>query len=351
MLRYLENIFKITRRERTLKPLVAVYYVTTQCNLNCAYCEDFGARRNSQAEPFPSLQEVRKILSVIRSGVPRLWLTGGEPFIAPHLPDILRVASKECKFREITLISNGTLLSQNLDHLRYLDRLVISLDSLDSSSLEQINLSPPPVGDVLAGIEMASTLQKSLSFKLIINTVLTPETLSDFDQLLDFCSKHKLLLSISPQSFNNWPLYELLVSDEYRDLINYIISLKKRGAPIIGSVAYLKTMVDLQPYACYPTLTPRILPDGWLLYPCRPMEKDDGEQGGRAVNLLETSSWQSAWNIAQVTYGEAPAACGSCFQQCYAEPSLMQSRPLTFLWEWLRYTSSRKINLSTYAPG
>ncbi len=348
---YLENILKINRRERTLKPLVAVYYVTTQCNLNCAYCEDFGARRNTRTEPIPSLQEVTKILSVIRSGVPRLWLTGGEPFIAPHLPDILRIASEEHKFREITLISNGTMLSQNLGNLKYLDRLVISLDSVNSGSLDQINLSPLPVGDIIAGIEMASRLQKSLNFKLIINAVLTPETLSDFDHLLDFCLKHKIFLSVSPQSFNNWPLYELLVSNEYRDLVKYLILLKKRGAPIIGSVAYLKTMLDLQPYACYPTLTPRILPDGWLLYPCRPMEKDEGEQGGRAVNLLETSSWQTAWNIAQVTYGAAPAACGSCFQQCYAEPSLMQSKPLSYLWEWLRYTPSRKINLSTYAPG
>jgi hypothetical protein len=81
------------------------------------------------------------------------------------------------------------------------------------------------------------------------------------------------------------------------------------------------------------------------------MEKDNGEQGGRAVNLQEVSSWQAAWNIAQVTYGAAPAACGSCFQQCYAEPSLMQSKPLAFLWERLRYAPSRKINLSTHAPG
>jgi len=351
MFPYLQNLLKLTRRERTLNPLVAVYYVTTQCNLNCAYCEDFGARRNPQAEPFPSPEAVRKILSVIRSGVPRLWLTGGEPLLAPHLSDLLRIAREELKFREITLISNGTLLSQNLDVFNFLDRLVISLDSVESGVLDRINLTPLPVQEVIAGIEQAAALQKSHGFKLIVNAVLTPETLSSFDNLLTFCTQNKILLSVSPQSFNNWPRYELLISDEYRALIKHIIALKKRGAPILGSSAYLKTMLDLQPYACYPTLTPRILPDGWLLYPCRPMEKDNGEQGGRAVNLQEVSSWQAAWNIAQVTYGAAPAACGSCYQQCYAEPSLMQSKPLVFLWERLRYAPSRKINLSTHAPG
>ena len=348
---YLKNLLKLLRRERTLNPLVAVYYITTQCNLNCAYCEDFGARRNLQAEPAPSLDAVGKILSVIRGGVARLWLTGGEPFLAPHLPEILRIARRDLRFREISMISNGTLLSQNLETLRYLDRLVVSLDSVDIGSLDQINLTPLPLVDVLSSIEGAAALQNSYHFQLIVNAVLTPETLSDFDDLLAFCTKNKILLSVSPQSFNNWPRYELLISDEYRDLLENIIDLKKRGAPILGSTAYLKTMLDLQPYACYPTLTPRILPGGWLLYPCRPMEKDEGEQGGRAVNLLEVSSWQSAWNIAQVTYGEAPAACGSCFQQCYAEPSLMQVKPLSFAWERLRYTASRKINLSTHAPG
>jgi len=351
MFPYFQNLLKLARRERTLNPLIAVYYVTTQCNLNCAYCEDFGARRNPLAEPFPSLEEVRKILNVIRSGVPRLWLTGGEPFLAPHLPELMRIAKEELRFREITLISNGTLLSQHLEELKYLDHLVISLDAVDESSLNQINLTPLPVREVLTGIERAAELQKSAKFRLIVNAVLTPDTLSGFDDLLAFCTQKQILLSVSPQSFNNWPRYELLISDEYRSLIKRIIQLKKRGAPILGSTAYLKTILDLQPYACYPTLTPRILPDGWLLYPCRPMEKDEGEQGGRAVNLQEVSSWQAAWNIAQVTYGAAPAACGSCFQQCYAEPSLMQSKPLSFLWERVRYDPSRKINLSTHAPG
>ena len=117
---------------------------TTHCNLNCAYCEDFGARRNPQAEPVPALDDVRKILSVIRSGIPRLWLTGGEPLMAPHLLDLLRFARQDLKFQEITLISNGTLLEQHLDILPFLDRLVISLDSVDPDSLDQINLTSAP---------------------------------------------------------------------------------------------------------------------------------------------------------------------------------------------------------------
>ena len=101
------------------------------------------------------------------------------------------------------------------------------------------------------------------------------------------------------------------------------------------------------PYECYPTIIPRITPDGWLIYPCLPMEKDGGEQGGRAVNLREVSHWDEAWAAAQRRYGEAPSSCASCFQQCYAESSLMGARPLMWMWERIR----TGIDLGTYAPG
>jgi hypothetical protein len=110
-------------------------------------------------------------------------------------------------------------------------------------------------------------------------------------------------------------------------------------------------MRDISPYDCYPTLTPRILPNGDLIYPCRPFEKADNGQGGRPVNLLNVRTWAEAWHTAYSIYGQPPRSCSSCFQQCYTEPSLMQARPLWLAWEWLRYPAVRRWNLSTYAPG
>ena len=43
---YLQNLARLSRGDFTLAPRLAVYYVTLQCNLNCAYCEDFGSQRN-----------------------------------------------------------------------------------------------------------------------------------------------------------------------------------------------------------------------------------------------------------------------------------------------------------------
>jgi MoaA/NifB/PqqE/SkfB family radical SAM enzyme len=343
---YARNLLRLKRGLRTLDPRLAIYYVTTQCNLNCIYCENFGARRNGEAVT-ATLDDARKILTVIRKGVSYLWLTGGEPLLCPYILDLVTYAHQDLHFRELSLITNGTLLSGHLNLLSYLDRLIISLDSTDPSALASVSLPNGQAKAVIEAIKAAAPLQKTYGFKLILNAVITPETLFHMDALLDFCAAQDILLSFSPQAVDNWPRYELLVSPEYRAFIQRMLSRKKRGAPILGSTPYLKTLLEQKPYKCYPTLIPRITPDGWLIYPCLPMEKDGGQSGGRPINLRDVYDWDEAWAAAIRHYGEAPSSCTSCFQQCYAEPSLMQSHPLKWALECLR----TGIDLGTYAPG
>ncbi len=394
MFTYLQNLFRLRRGDFRFSPRLAVYYVTMQCNLNCAYCEDFGSRRNHQVTSALPLEDAKRILNVIRTGMDRLWLTGGEPLMYPQLLDLLAYARNDLKFREISLITNGTLLTDVVarsgasgatttaqrargkqaplgsgnfadeailqsgrllradehrprnDMLSLLDRLIISLDSIDPQALDRVSVPQTYTETVLANVREAASLQRSHNFKLILNAVITPETLSGMNELLAFCTENNVQISFSPQSVNNLPRYELVTSPEYRLFIAKLIKLKKQGVPILGSFSYFNILLDQTPYECYPTLIPRILPDGWLTYPCRPMEKAGGEQGGRVVNLLEVQTWQEAWKIATDRYGDVPTSCVSCFQQCYAEPSLMQAHPFEYLLERLRGN-----DVSAYAPG
>lgn len=340
---YLSNLAKLALGRRLLDPLVAVYYVTTQCNLNCAYCEDFGARRNAKAlTPLP-LPQAQELLRVIRSGVDSLWLTGGEPLLVPHLPALLEFARRELKFRHITLITNGTLLAGREEILPFVNRLLISLDALDPQIATRLNMPVGYLASLLPTIEKMAALQKSLGFRLILNAVITPDGLDGLEELLKFCVELDVGISFSPQAVNNWPRYELLSSPAYHHFLAKLLTLKREGAPILGSDTYLKTLLDNQPYRCYPTLAPRIFPNGDLAYPCRPMEKAGGEHGGRPVNLLTVPDWKTAWQRARAAYGDPPENCNSCFQQCYAEPSLMQAHFLEYLLEGN--------DLATFAPG
>jgi MoaA/NifB/PqqE/SkfB family radical SAM enzyme len=342
---YLLNLLQLTFGGRTLRPLMAIYYLTQHCNLNCAYCEDFGARRNPQLPGHLPLEQAKTLLQHIRGGVDSLWLTGGEPLLVPHLPELLTFARRELRYRSLSLITNGSLLPQRPEIYPLLNRLIISLDSLNPADLAALNLPAAYAASLPETIRHAAALQKEHGFRLLLNAVITPQNLQPqgYDQLLQFCAENNIRVSFSPQSFNNLPVYELTVSPAYHSLLQHLLRRKREGAPILGSPAYLQTMQTLQPYNCYPTLIPRILPNGDLEYPCRPIAQAGGEQGGHEINLLQYPSWQAAWDAAQKRYGEAPSACNSCFQQCYAEPSLMQAHPLQNL--------SQPGSLSTYAPG
>jgi MoaA/NifB/PqqE/SkfB family radical SAM enzyme len=349
---YGKNLLKLLRGNQLLEPVAATFYVTTRCNLNCTYCEDFGARRNAKQPPFLSLDDAQHILRVIRSGTDSVILTGGEPLLHPDIVALVTFAKTALNFKHITMLTNGLMLPNYEALLPQVDRLVISLDSIDPDYWSTIIDMPCQTAQtILDNIQRTATLQQQYDFRLVLNCVISPETLPGAPAILDFCQEHNLLVSFSPQAVDDWPRYELLVSEEYKAFVAQLIESKKNGGPILGSDAYLQSLYDFTSYACYPTLVPRIMADGALVYPCRPIERKGASNGGRPVNLLDVDSWAEAMETAVSQYGSPPQHCTSCFQQCFAEPSLMQSRPLAHAIEWLRYPASRQAKLYKHAPG
>lgn len=349
---YVTNLARLLRGDRLLRPLAAVYYVTTQCNLNCAYCEDFGQRRSEEAVPPLPLDDALRLLRVVRTGTDHLILTGGEPLLHPDASELVTRARRELGFRHLTLMTNGLLLPQHEALLPAVDRLVVSLDSTDPDLWSTlIGLPHEAARSIQDNVRHYAGQQRAFHYRMVVNCVLSPETLPGARQVLDLCQEQGLLVSFSPQAVNNWPRYELLVDDDYQAFLQELIDHKRRGAPILGSMAYLRTVARLQPYSCYPALVPRIMPGGDLVYPCWPIERVGDSHGGRPCNLLEVDSWREALARAVETYGQPPRVCSSCFQQCYAEPSLMQARPLSLLAEALRYRAVRRGGLASYAPG
>jgi MoaA/NifB/PqqE/SkfB family radical SAM enzyme len=347
---YWKNLIKLARNDNLLHPLLVIYLITTDCNLNCKYCEDFGARLNSP-EGKNSLDDVYHILEIIRSSTDHLVITGGEPLTFPHIDECIIFAKEELKFKHITLLSNGFLLSQHENILPLLDRLVISLDSMNPGKWHQVIKAPVKTAErIIENIKTYAAYQDELGFQMIINCVLTPDTLDEVIPMTAFCEKHHLFVSFSPQAVRNWPHYDLLISQEYKTTLDQIRAIKKEGGPILGSHAYYQTMANLSPYKCFPTLAPRVMPNGDLIYPCRPIEKEQDSHGG-STNLINSGTWDQAMTNLIEDYDQPPIACTSCFQQCYAEPSLMQSKPFAYSNELLRFAPSRKASLASYTPG
>lgn len=87
---------------------MVAFEITPHCNLTCRYCYNPWSRPN-QKPPFSpsyraSMQTLKKLFR--RAHVGRISITGGEPFLAPRLPEVVLFC--RMKKASVTLISNGS---------------------------------------------------------------------------------------------------------------------------------------------------------------------------------------------------------------------------------------------------
>src|SRR5690348_10078752 len=136
--------------------------VTDRCNFRCVYCmpkEVFG--RDFQFLPSAQLLTFEEITRLTRifvdHGVEKIRLTGGEPLVRRDLEKLIAMLSQLDGVRDLTLTTNGSLLVKKAQALRDagLQRITVSLDSLDNSVFQAMNDVNFPVERVLEGIAAA----------------------------------------------------------------------------------------------------------------------------------------------------------------------------------------------------
>ena len=340
--RFVQNAFRARfTTNRVMRPMVATYHVTSYCNLNCTYCEDFGLAKNERmTNALLPRERAMEVVRVIRTGVENIIFTGGETLLHPAIEDIVAYAAR-LRFRYITLITNGVLLPKRERVLRHLSRLVISLDSLDTAAWDAILATRPgTAAHIVAVIEHYGRLQDAYGYRLVVNCVVMPTTIRMTRDVMEFCARNRIGFSMSPQGVNDQPHTDLVDNAEYRTLVEDVLRMKRAGHDTVGSSVYLEHMLSFDEFQCYPTLNVRIMPNGDLVYPCRPIADRDDGRGGIGANLLDFERFEDAFAVAVRRYGQPPKGCRSCFQQCFAEPSLLIQRPIRALAELRRYTAA-----------
>ena len=135
--------------------------VTDRCNFRCVYCmprEVFDSSyRFLPHSAILSFEEIQRLARVfVDLGVKKIRLTGGEPLVRRDLPRLIALLAELDV--EITLTTNGSLLARNARALKDagLDRVTVSLDSLDDRTFRAMNDADFPVAKVIEGIEAAA---------------------------------------------------------------------------------------------------------------------------------------------------------------------------------------------------
>jgi MoaA/NifB/PqqE/SkfB family radical SAM enzyme len=311
-------------RRSFLRPLGVTWQATNACNFRCHYCDDGrGNRYPDLGGRTMSTAEVQQVLSLAREAVEMLYITGGEPLLRNDMAAIVRWAKREAGFSYVGLATNGVLLERHELMLGDLDEMEISLDSIDEAHYDTV---------LNAGDGMARAVREAVvryheaagrhGYRFSVTCVARPGRIADARQVVRFCSERGVRCGILPQARGPYPEPTLGLDPEYAPFIDEVVAAKRRGAPIYGSYRYYAHIRDFRPFRCYPTLAPRILPNGDLAYPCAPL-------GHAAGNLVGARSFLEVLQAGRAALGPVPACDARCFASCYIETSACISAPLS----------------------
>ena len=135
--------------------------VTDRCNFRCRYCmprEVFGPEfAFLPRREILSYEEIARLARLChRLGLRKVRLTGGEPLLRRDLPVLVEMLAALPDV-ELALTTNGSLLPRRAAELAAagLDRVTVSLDSLDEAVFRRMNDADFPVSRVLEGIDAA----------------------------------------------------------------------------------------------------------------------------------------------------------------------------------------------------
>lgn len=316
----LTNHFRLKKGECHLLPPYFIWTMLNRCNFRCTYCDNH-TRTGFYDLPemeLPGLEESKKILETIRKNVSGVYFCGGEPTLRQDLPELAEYASNNGHF-PIMINTNGSRFHVMLKDPRYsrllksLDIVIVSLDALDLDRLSSVwGVKSGLCEQVVVNILALRKLQERVRFKLMVNTVITPETVAEADSILDWAND--LGIWYSPVPMNCGPgISEELESDpDYWKLCGKIVARKKEGYKILGSVKLIEGLLKGKKINCFPSLVPHVDGDGNTYWPCKTASKLEPLK----LNVLDYGSFDHLYREAEKMisvkniHGNGPGQCG-----------------------------------------
>ncbi len=136
--------------------------VTDRCNFRCTYCmpaEIYGDRYQFlPREQLLTFEEITRVAGIVAGlGAVKARLTGGEPLVRREVIDLVRMLAEIDGIVDLTMTTNGYLLPKYASGLKEagLNRITVSLDTLDDGVFRNMNGRGFGVDSVLAGIRAA----------------------------------------------------------------------------------------------------------------------------------------------------------------------------------------------------
>ena len=231
--------------------------VTDRCNFRCPYCmpaevfgRDFAFLPKELVLSFEEIERLARIF--VGLGVGKLRITGGEPLVRRDLPVLIAslaaIRTPDGERVDLTLTTNGSALRSLAAPLAEagLQRITVSLDSLDDEVFGSMNGVDFPVSKVLDGISAAR--QAGLT-PIKVNTVVRRGMNEDSVlPLARWARSEGLILRfieyMDVGHSNGWRLDDVVPAEEIVSLIDAAMPLEPVPAQYRGEVAGRYRYVD-----------------------------------------------------------------------------------------------------------
>jgi len=290
------------------------WHITDRCNLRCTHCymEDY------QYEP--SLEELKDFYGKVKQ-LPKknglkldISITGGEPLISRNFFPLLNFLAKDPDIAELSVLTNGTLITQQIAQWMKANRVNLVQVSVDGGN--------PAIHDEIRGKGSFTRTMKGIS--LLLEAGLTVQvqmvvhrknvaSLPELVDRLDAMGPIRLLITRLVPQGEARKLHNLLLSpEEYRETLLYLQSEAEAGRDNLQILKHrqLWRLIDPKLGSTCPIglsgLT--LLPEGTIL-PCRRLPLSIGN--------LRTQSIFQIWYTSELLWAlrdrnNLKGKCGYC---------------------------------------
>ena len=180
--------------------------VTDKCNLRCVYCMPLEGLDLLKREEILTYEEIAEVVRTMAGmGLERVRITGGEPLIRRDLSDLVKMIADVPEIEDLSLSTNAVLLADQAEALKQagVQRLNISLDSLQADRVDAISRRPGSYSKIMEGLDAAEEVGFA---PLKINVVLirgqNDDEIEDFARITRERPWHIRFIELMPTGAN-----------------------------------------------------------------------------------------------------------------------------------------------------
>ncbi|MFS0861529.1 GTP 3',8-cyclase MoaA [Fredinandcohnia sp. 179-A 10B2 NHS] len=219
--------------------------LTDQCNFRCSYCmpkeifgDDYAFLPERELLSFSEIETLTK--SFVKLGVQKIRLTGGEPLVRKNVHELIERLNQIDGVEDIALTTNGVFLPKYAKQLKEagLQRVNVSLDSIDDETFKGMNGRSVGIKPVLKGIEAAVEAGLHVKMNMVVQK---GKNDSQILPMARFFKEKGITLRfiefMDVGTTNGWN-FDQVVSKKYiHDLIHEEMPLELVDADYFGEVA------------------------------------------------------------------------------------------------------------------